>query len=377
MASVLIADDDTLTRRLLQQALEFGSHTVTTASDGGEAIAELASPGRFDLLVTDYAMPRANGVDVISHSQRIDPMLPCIVITAFRDLDLAMKAMQAGAVSFIPKPFKADHLLTVVESALQRRAVTAEAMRLRLLAPMLERFTMVLANTLESRDSATQCHANRLVRMSAAIAERMGLPDDLRIAIRYGACLHDIGKVAVPDRLLRKPGPLTEDEFEVLRLHPEVGSLILENIDTWDDVRLIVRHHHERYDGAGYPARLRGTNIPLGARIVSVVDAFDVMRTGRSYAPAKPYEVILAELQRERGHQFDPEVVDEFLDLLEVEDFVAGDDDAWGAPELVGTPLRASRDVGLAQWLTQEVQASRVRARPGSGASRADLQQIS
>jgi len=372
MAKVLVADDDTLTRRFLQQALEFGSHTVTSASDGAEAIAWLDSPGRFDVLVTDYAMPRANGVDVILHARRIDPVLACVIVTAFRDLDLAMKAMQAGAVAFVPKPFKAEHLLTVVDSALQRRATAAEAMRLRLLAPMLERFTMVLANTLESKDAATRWHANRLVRLSAAIADRLGLTDDLRAAIRYGACLHDIGKVAVPDELLRKPGALTARELEVMRLHPEVGALILENIDTWEDVRLIVRHHHERFDGAGYPDRLRSVEIPLGARIVSVVDAFDVMRSGRPYAAPRPYEAILAELERERGAQFDPDIVDTFLDVLPLEEAGAGDE-LWGGPALVGTRRRRAGSA-LADWLTQEVYASRGRAKVGSGARRAHLE---
>src|SRR5439155_1588358 len=221
------------------------------------------------------------GIAVMSHAQRVDAMLPCIVVTAFRDLDLAMKAMQAGAVAFLPKPFKAEHLLTIVARALERRELAAEALRLRFLAPMLERFTMVLANTLESKDVGTQRHANRLVYLSDAIAGHLGLPADLRAAVRYGACLHDIGKVAIPEELLRKPAQLTDEERAVVRTHPVVGASILEDIETWHDVRLIVRHHHEHYDGAGYPDGLRGTQIPLGARIVSVVDAFDVMRFGR------------------------------------------------------------------------------------------------
>lgn len=369
MAKALIADDDTLTRHFVKDTLEFGSHHVTAARDGAEAIELLDGAGPFDVLVTDYAMPRANGVDVITHAQRLDPMLPCIVVTAFRDLDLAMRAVHAGAVAFIPKPFKPEHLLTVVDSALQRRAVAVEAMRLRVLAPMLERFTMVLASTLESKDVATQWHANRLVRLSSAVAEGMRLPGHIRTALRYGACLHDIGKVAVPDRLLRKPGPLTLRERDVLRLHPEVGSLILENIDAWDDVRLIVRHHHERFDGAGYPDGLRGQDIPLGARIVAVVDAFDVMRTGRPYQAAKPIEAILAELERERGAQFDPEVVDVFVSVLDVDQPLTADE-FWSGPELVGSVAGPN----LAAWLTREMQAPRRRPVAASGGRRAHLE---
>jgi putative nucleotidyltransferase with HDIG domain len=181
---------------------------------------------------------------------------------------------------------------------------------------MLERFTMVLANTIESRDAALQRHANRLVRLAGVVAADLGLSDEAATAVRYGACLHDIGKIAVPDALLRKPGALSREEQDVMRRHPEIGAKLLEDIDTWVDVRLIIRHHHERYDGAGYPDGVAGQAIPLGARIVAAVDAFDVMRNGRPYAAAKPYEAILAELRRERGSQFDPDVVDALLGVV-------------------------------------------------------------
>lgn len=321
MAQVLIAEDDGLTRRFLQQAIEFGGHNVTGASDGAEAIALLKEAGHFDCVVTDYAMPRADGIDVINHAQRVDPTLPCVVVTSYRDLDLAMRAVQAGAVAFVPKPFKTDHLLTVLNGALRRRDLATEAMRLRLLAPMLERFTLVLANTLETKDGASQWHANRLVALSSRIATRLGLPDESRSAIRFGACLHDIGKVAVPEHLLTRPSSLTAEEMDLMRSHPVAGALILESIDTWQDVRLIVRHHHERYDGTGYPDRLRGEQIPLGARIVAVVDAFDVMRSGRSYAPARPPDQIHAELERGRGTQFDADMVDALLAVVTPADF--------------------------------------------------------
>jgi putative nucleotidyltransferase with HDIG domain len=145
------------------------------------------------------------------------------------------------------------------------------------------------------------------------VARELGLDDDTRFSVRVGACLHDIGKVGIPEQLLRKPGPLSAAEFDVMRLHSDIGAAILEDIDTWEDVRLIVRHHHERWNGAGYPLGLSSTDIPLGARIVSVVDAFDVMITGRPYAPARPLETLIEELVRESGAQFDPDAVDAFI----------------------------------------------------------------
>jgi putative nucleotidyltransferase with HDIG domain len=224
--------------------------------------------------------------------------------------------MHAGAVGYIAKPFKTEHLLAVVGGALRHRDLLVEATRLRVLTPMLERFAVVLANTVESKDVATQEHASRLVELSAAVCKRLGLAADATDAIRLGACLHDIGKIAVPEELLRRPGSLTDEEVAIVRRHPEVGASILEGIRTWEEVRLIVRHHHERFDGRGYPSGLKGSRIPLGARIVGVVDAYDVMRGGRPYSAPKPPEAILSELVRERGRQFDPDVVDAFVATL-------------------------------------------------------------
>jgi putative two-component system response regulator len=313
---VLYADDDRLIRRFLHDALTIGGYDVVSASDGAEAIRRLGDSGPFDLVITDYAMPACTGIQVIEYAQRTDPSLPCIIVTAYHDIDLAMRAMRAGAVGFIPKPFRAEHLLTVAGRALERRQLAADSMRLNMLVPMLERFTMMLANTLESKDCATNRHAERLVGHAEAVARELGLDDDTRFSIRVGACLHDIGKVGVPEALLRKPGPLTPGERQVMQLHPEIGARILEDVDTWEDVRLIVRHHHEHWDGAGYPLGLTAADIPLGARIVSVVDAFDVMTEGRPYAAARPLDSVINELVHERGGQFDPDAVDAFVSTL-------------------------------------------------------------
>ena len=344
MARILIADDDTLIRRFLEQALEYGGHETVAACDGAEAITLLNRETNLDVVITDYSMPRANGIDVITHAQRVDPTLPCIIVTAFRDLDLAMKGMQAGAVGFIPKPFRAEHLLTVVSRASERRALANEAVRLRLLAPMLERFTMVLANTLESKDTATHRHAERLVAHASAVALEMGLDPEQHNAIRLGACLHDIGKVGVPEYLLRKAQGLTDEERDAMRLHPEIGAAILEDIDTWDDVRLIVRHHHEHWNGGGYPLGLRGTEIPLGARIVAVADAFDVMSNGRPYCAARQLDDVVAELRRERAQQFDPDVVDAFISTLSAAQPAA-------VATEIGVETTGRADVAVASWL--------------------------
>ncbi|MFN2569032.1 MAG: HD-GYP domain-containing protein [Candidatus Dormibacteria bacterium] len=317
MPRVLVADDDAVIRRLLQHTLEYGGYEVVIAADGAEAIGLLSSERDLDVVVTDYSMPNADGIDVIAAAQTIDSTLPCIIVTAFGALDVAMRGMQAGAVGFIPKPFKADHLLTVVQKALERRQLSMETVRLRLLAPMLEHFTMVLANTLESKDLSTGQHSQRLVSMADLTAAELGIDGERRGAIRLGACLHDIGKVGVPSAILRKVERLSDEEFDAVRAHPEIGATILEGVETWEEVREIVRHHHERYDGTGYPGGLAAEAIPLGARIVCVVDSFDVMREGRPYSPAREIDEVVGELRTHSGRQFDPDIVTAFLRVLE------------------------------------------------------------
>jgi len=335
MAHALVVDDDPLIRAFIEKGLKFGGHDVTAAADGLEAI-ELISRGGYDVALVDHVMPGASGIEVIAHASAVDPTLSCIIITAHRDLDVAVEGMNAGAVGYISKPFKTEHLLTIVANALRHRMLHVETTRLKLLTPMLEHFAVVLANTLESKDVATSEHATRLVDLSGRLAARLGLRPEACDAIRLGAGLHDIGKVAVPEQILRKAGPLTDAEFEIVRKHPEVGASILSDIDTWEEVRLIVRHHHERFDGSGYPDRLRATQIPLGARIVGVVDSFDVMRSGRPYAAVKQPEEILDELARERGRQFDPAIVDALLEVLPDSEFDH-------RHEAVGTVAVASR----------------------------------
>lgn len=214
----------------------------------------------------------------------------------------------------------------------------------------LEHFTTVLAGALGSKDHETKEHSARLVGVADAVSRRLGLTDDLRRVIRFGAYLHDIGKVVIPEDLLRKRGPLTPYEFSIVRTHPEVGADILADVETWKDVRLIVRHHHEHFNGAGYPAGLRGLHIPFGARIVSAVDAYDVMRSGRPYQPPRPHAWILEELDRQRGHQFDPDVVDALLDVIPRHATAARDGGRGQVAEERSAIGRRRTDDAVASW---------------------------
>jgi putative two-component system response regulator len=320
MARILVVEDDPVTNKFMRLTLETEGYQVDAALDGGEAATKLtrAQPS-YDVVVTDNKLPTLTGLELVALAHRVDPNLPCIMATGSAELDVAVAAMEAGAVNYIVKPFRGDTLRVVVMRALERRTVSEDALRLRLVVPLLEQFTMTLADMVEARDIETQAHCRRLVAMSDRIADRLELSFDERNAVRLGACLHDIGKIAIPDSVLRKAGPLTPEEWEIVRQHPEVGARLLEGVDQWRAAQGVVRHHHERFDGKGYPDHLRSRDIPLGARIVAVSDAVDVMITGRRYSPARTLDATVDELMIHRGTQFDPDVVDAFVGMAGID----------------------------------------------------------
>ena len=323
MSRVLIVDDDPLIRGVMRLCLETAGHEVVEAADGFSAVAALRGPSDFEVMVVDHALPEGDGSQVIRAALHLDPGLACVMCTAVHDVAVVAEAMAAGAVGFLAKPFRPEGLLESVDRAAERRTSFDDVIRLRLLNPVLERFVSVLSNTIEARDATMQRHCERLAGLADELARRMGLNEAERSTVRYGASLHDVGKVAIPDDILGKSQRLTDGEWDIVRSHSEIGARLVADIDTWIDVRSIVRHHHERYDGRGYPDGLSGTAIPLGARIVAVVDAYDVMRRGRSYRAPRSLDEAMGELYRLRERQFDPDCVVTFLDVISDED--AGD----------------------------------------------------
>jgi len=341
MPTVLVVEDDPITCRFMRLCLERDGFAVIEAHSGGEAVSLLAQAPQLDVIVTDYRLPGISGLDLVAVATRMDPNIPCIVVTGSTGLEVAVTAMSSGAIGYLVKPFTGEALRIVVARAMERRRLAEEAMKLRVMVPLLERFTMLLADVVEARDVETHAHCRRLIAISDRLAEALGVAADERKNTRLGACLHDIGKVAIPDAVLHKPEQLDAVEWAVVRRHPELGASLLDGIDQWHDARMIVRHHHERWDGAGYPSRLQREQIPFGARIVAVADAVDVMTTGRRYSPARTTEHVVAEVRANRATQFDPDVVDAFLSLAGVDPTMdsamhVADDRELAAPSLVG-----------------------------------------
>ena len=298
-------------RALLTVLLEREGFQVRSAADGEAGLAAVHEHNP-DVVILDVGLPRLDGLEVTRRlrASRATRTLPIILLTARASIDDMVAGLDAGADDFVGKPFQRPELLARVRSGVRmRRAVlgmeTAQAV------------VSALANAVEAKDLVTEQHCERLAVVAARLCERLALGVDEREAITYGALLHDVGKIGVPEALLSKPGPLTPDEWIVLRRHPEIGERICRPLGLSHSFAPIVRHHHERWDGGGYPDALRGAGIPVGARIVALADAFDAMTHDRPYRPAFPTAYALEEVRQQAGRQFDPDLTEPFIACLD------------------------------------------------------------
>jgi putative two-component system response regulator len=265
-----------------------------------------------DLVLTDVHLGAMSGIELCARL-KADPryeLMPVVILTAVGDLEARVAGLAAGADDFFTKPVEFVELRTRL----------AALLRVKMLLGQLERAEAVittLALTIEARDPYTLGHCDRLSRYAVALGEALGLDHDMLRALRLGGYLHDLGKIAVPDGILLKPGPLDPMEQERIRAHPGAGSDLVLGLRSMELVRPIMRHHHEKWDGSGYPDGLKGAAIPLGARIISVVDVFDALHTERPYKAALPRSEAVSLLIRETDAGYwDPKVVETFLEIL-------------------------------------------------------------
>jgi putative two-component system response regulator len=306
-AKLLVADDEPAARRLLRRILEPAGYEVIEAATGKEALS-LADAQRPDLLILDITMPDVDGV-TICRRIKSDPathLTPVIHITGMTTREQRLRALAAGSDEFIAKPFDVEELLIRVRSLLRTKDLTDHLVS-------IEAVVVALARTVEARDQYTELHLRRVADRAVEVARRMGMSERGIEGVRLGGLLHDLGKIAVPDAVLLKPGPLDRAEFALVRKHPEAGAEIVRPLRAFDGPEPAVLHHHEHFDGTGYPYGLRGEGIPLAARVVAVADAFDAMTTDRPYRAALSPAVAFQRLYDGRGEQWDPEAVDSFL----------------------------------------------------------------
>lgn len=300
-------DDSPTNRELLERLLTREGHTVFTATDGIDAqgVVERERP---DLVISDVVMPRQDGFNLCRSIKRDEAtrLIPVVLLTSLSGSTERLEGIEAGADDFISKPFDSHELRARVRSLLRIKRCTDEL-------DSAEAVIMSLALTVEARDERTEGHCQRLARAAVDLGARIGLGADDLAALRRGGVLHDIGKVGIPDAVLLKPGRLTPDEFERMKTHAEIGDRLCSRLRLLERVRPIVRHHHERLDGSGYPDGLRGSAVPLLAQIVAIVDVYDALTTDRPYRTAWTSERALEELAAEAARGWrDPALVGEF-----------------------------------------------------------------
>ncbi len=315
---VLCVDDEPVTLRLVSRLLERMGLDVTMAPGPLEAL-DLFEVDRFDLIITDIRMPGMDGHAFLEAIRARDAQVPVIVATGHASLDNAIRALRDGASGMLIKPFTSEEFGTEVTNALQRARLRHDAIQYRFVTPILDGVALALTAAIEARDLETGAHCMQLGTMGERVATLLGLSEQERTTIRIGGYLHDVGKIAIADRILLKPGPLTEEEYLEMQRHAKIGASIVQTHEAMTEIARIVHHHHERFDGRGYPDRLAGAEIPLGARIISVADAFSAMTNNRVYRKAIPAEQAWEEIRRNAGSQFDPAIV-ELFDAAEAMD---------------------------------------------------------
>ena len=309
--TVLVVDDDHAVRLTLRRLLEKEGIGVVEAADGARAL-ESVRDVQPDMVLLDVVMPAPSGFEVCRRIKD-DPetrLIPVVLVTGLEEREHRITGIEAGADDFLSKPFDRAELLARVRSLLRMKRYTDELDR-------AESVLLTLGRTVEERDPYTEGHCQRLARLSRRLGERLDLSPAEIVDLERGAYLHDIGKITVPDAILQKDGRLTAEEAALMRRHPEAGERICRNLRTLQPVLPIIRHHHERLDGTGYPDGLRGHEIPLHARILQVVDIYDALTTERPYKealdPARALETMREEV--ERGW-WDPEIFAEFEAMI-------------------------------------------------------------
>jgi cyclic di-GMP phosphodiesterase len=330
---ILIVDDELVIRDLLATLLELRGYTCVVAASGREALAQLHTHS-FDLMLSDIVMPGMDGLELLGRVHAYDGDMPVLMVTATHDISIGLEAIRRGAYDYILKPFEREQLFHAIDRALQHRRLVLENQRYQknLELQVTERTSQLtqaileleqsydytleaLGGALDLKDAETQGHCKRVTAYTICLARAMGVDKSELANISRGAFLHDIGKMAVPDRILRNPGPLDNDEWAILKQHCDIGYAALRKIPFLKGAAEIVLSHHERYDGNGYPRGLKREEIPLGARIFAVADTLDAMISDRPYRSARSLEEAKEEIQRHAGTQFDPNVVKLFLSM--------------------------------------------------------------
>ena len=335
---ILIVDDESMILNVLSKQLMSLGYECETETSGLSAVQRIKRI-RYDLMLIDINMPHMKGTELLMYAKRIDHNLPVVMISGVESIELVRKTLREGAFDYLMKPLFLDELELAAKRAIKHGRMTRQienyhrelerevGNRTKELADALERIEatydetiLALGSALETRDVETNEHGLRVALFSQALARVLGISDPVQLTnIERGAYLHDIGKIGVPDAILRKPGDLTDDEWAVMKLHPDIGRDIIQSIEFLSGSQTIVYSHHEKFDGSGYPNCLTGRDIPLEGRIFAVADALDAIVSDRPYRKAQPIATAKEIITESSGKHFDPDVVDALEKLSDLE----------------------------------------------------------
>ncbi len=305
---ILVVDDEQGVLDSFSEIFVQEGYQVTKAKNWFEAEQHIKAQ-QYNIVIADVRLPDIGYSEMIETIKEENKYAYIITSADFADIDAAIESLQHGAHDYMSKPFDPSDIVTTMRKIVEKQRLQADNLQ-------LFDTIKVLALALDARDHYTHGHSQQVTEYAVDIAREMGLSFKEIDIIRDAGVLHDIGKIGIPDAILLKPGRLTEEEYAEIKKHPVIGKKILEPVNCLADKIPLIYHHHERIDGKGYPEGLEGDNIPLGARILAVADAYQAMTSDRPYRKALPSLIAIEELKRYKGRQFDPDIVDAFLRVL-------------------------------------------------------------
>lgn len=317
--TILAVDDEENNLSLLQRTLR-SSYNILLASNGQEALKILESKGdEISLIVSDQKMPFMEGTELFKQISAKYPSIVKILLTGHSNVDILVDAInECHLFQYILKPFEPEQLCMIVESGIKKYELsTSRTQILQDLSELFYKTIKSIAHALDAKDPYTHGHSLRVTLYSLALAKSLDLSDELLEEIETTGLLHDIGKIAIPESILLKPGKLTDEEYEVIKTHPELGERLVHGIEKLNLISNWLKSHHERYDGKGYPDGLKGEQIPISSRIIAIADTYDAMTSSRSYRAALSHQQAIEEIRRCSGTQFDPHLAELFISISE------------------------------------------------------------
>ena len=315
--TILAVDDEQNNLSLINRTLR-NNYNLLLASSGEEALSIIREHGdEISLIVSDQKMPLMEGTEFFKRISEEYPNIIKILLTGHSNIDILVEAVnECHLFQYILKPFEPEQLCMIIDTGIKKYELTSSKTQiLQDLSELFYKTIKSIAQALDAKDKYTHGHSMRVTLYSLALAKTLNLPDGLLEEIETTGLLHDIGKIAIPEKILLKPGKLTSEEYEIIKTHPELGEKLVEGIEKLRLISSWLKSHHEKYDGTGYPDGLKGEEIPISSRIIAIADTYDAMTSSRSYRPALSHQNAIDEIKRCSGTQFDPKLTDLFIGI--------------------------------------------------------------